>query len=205
MTQCLWSGCQSKRTGRRYVPSVVGCHRPKGTSLSLCVPLPAENQKCLQTGTQCLHACLYATYYQCKRESGLKCKVDMSIGGVHHQLQLCQLRRPQRQEAQHQLRRASTETSIKMTSWLSEVTRPTVTSDHRRGSQATTYGGRRGRRVTPSAGAYRGRVWHLRGDPGAEDPGSGSLESVYPAAALTLGTLCWARGLRAWRYGVGQE
>ncbi|KAJ8017152.1 hypothetical protein DPEC_G00014790 [Dallia pectoralis] len=50
------------------------CHRDTGTSLARCAPLSTENQKCSKLS-------LYGTYYQCKCESGLKCKGDWSLGG----------------------------------------------------------------------------------------------------------------------------
>ncbi|MBN3304652.1 colipase [Amia ocellicauda] len=50
------------------------CHRTSGVSLSRCAPQAAENQECSPKT-------LYGTYYRCTCESGLKCDVDISIGG----------------------------------------------------------------------------------------------------------------------------
>ncbi|XP_010891493.1 colipase [Esox lucius] len=51
------------------------CQRNTGTSIPRCAPLSAENQKCSKLS-------VYATYYHCKCERGLKCKGDWSVGGT---------------------------------------------------------------------------------------------------------------------------
>ncbi|KAI5095026.1 hypothetical protein C0J45_15101 [Silurus meridionalis] len=50
------------------------CHRKSATSLARCAPQSAESEICSKKS-------LYATYYHCTCEAGLKCEGDWSIGG----------------------------------------------------------------------------------------------------------------------------